>query len=93
MAPQAHPNPKLRLALHFETGLSKQINPHYNGVQPRVGLAWSPDSKTVVRTGFGIFDDRYNLSFLFITQPQRPVIIPGETLPGFAKAQTRQRGS
>ncbi|MGA8023365.1 MAG: TonB-dependent receptor [Candidatus Acidiferrales bacterium] len=70
------------LRYDFETGLSKQINPHYNGVQPRVGLAWSPDSKTVVRAGFGIFDDRYNLSFLFITQPQRPVIIPGETLPG-----------
>jgi len=61
----------------FEQGLWKQINPHYNGFQPRVGLAWSPDSKTVVRTGFGIFDDRYNLSFLFITQPQRPVILPG----------------
>ena len=61
----------------FEQGLWKQINPHYRGFQPRVGLAWSPDSKTVVRTGFGIFDDRYNLSFLFITQPQRPVILPG----------------
>jgi outer membrane receptor for ferrienterochelin and colicin len=70
------------LRYDFETGLSKQINPHYNGVQPRVGLAWSPDGKTVVRAGFGLFDDRYNLSFLFITQPQRPVIIPGETLPG-----------
>ena len=70
------------LRYDFETGLSKQINPHYNGVQPRVGLAWSPNSKTVVRAGFGLFDDRYNLSFLFITQPQRPVIIPGETLPG-----------
>jgi hypothetical protein len=70
------------LRYDFESGLDKQINPHYKGVQPRVGLAWSPNSKTVVRTGFGIFDDRYNLSFLFITQPQRPVIIPGETLPG-----------
>ena len=70
------------LRYDVESGLTKQINPHYNGVQPRLGLAWSPDSKTVVRTGFGIFDDRYNLSFLFITQPQRPVIIPGETLPG-----------
>jgi outer membrane receptor protein involved in Fe transport len=70
------------LRYDFETGLSKQINPHYNGVQPRVGLAWSPNNKTVVRAGFGLFDDRYNLSFLFITQPQRPVIIPGETLPG-----------
>ncbi|MGA7841542.1 MAG: TonB-dependent receptor [Candidatus Acidiferrales bacterium] len=66
----------------FESGLSKQINPHYNGIQPRIGIAWSPRSDTVVRAGFGIFDDRYNLSFLFITQPQRPVIIPGETLPG-----------
>lgn len=70
------------LRYDFETGLSKQINGHYNGIQPRVGLAWSPNNKTVVRAGFGLFDDRYNLSFLFITQPQRPVIIPGETLPG-----------
>src|SRR6202046_2786138 len=70
------------LRYDFESGLSKQINPHYNGVQPRLGLAWSPNDKTVVRAGFGLFDDRYNLSFLFITQPQRPVIIPGETLPG-----------
>src|SRR6202789_1872522 len=70
------------LRYDVESGLSKQINPHYNGVQPRIGLAWSPDGKTVVRAGFGLFDDRYNLSFLFITQPQRPVIIPGETLPG-----------
>jgi outer membrane receptor protein involved in Fe transport len=70
------------LRYDFETGLQKQINPHYNGIQPRIGLAWSPNNKTVVRAGFGIFDDRYNLSFLFITQPQRPVIIPNETLPG-----------
>src|SRR5271163_667231 len=70
------------LRYDLESGLSKQINMHYNGIQPRVGLAWSPNSKTVVRAGFGLFDDRYNLSFLFITQPQRPVIIPGETLPG-----------
>ena len=66
----------------FETGLSKQISPHYGGVQPRIGFAYSPNSKTVIRAGFGLFDDRYNLSFLFITQPQRPNTIPGETLPG-----------
>ena len=50
--------------------------------QPRIGFAFSPDSKTVIRAGFGLFDDRYNLSFLFITQPQRPNTIPGEMLPG-----------
>jgi hypothetical protein len=66
----------------FESGLWKQINEYHNGIQPRVGLAYSPDPKTVIRAGYGIFDSRYNLSFLFITQPQRPVIIPGVNLPG-----------
>jgi hypothetical protein len=73
------------LRYDFETGLSKQIDPHYDGVQPRIGIAYSPSPKTVIRSGFGIFDDRYNLSFLFITQPQRPVIIPGVTIPGVRK--------
>ncbi len=73
------------LRYDLETGLDKQINMHYNGIQPRIGFAWSPNSKTVIRTGFGLFDDRYNLSFLFITQPQRPNIIPGEALPGIRK--------
>ncbi|MDE3136552.1 MAG: TonB-dependent receptor [Acidobacteriota bacterium] len=66
----------------FESGLWKQVNEYHNGIQPRVGLAYSPNPKTVIRAGFGIFDSRYNLSFLFITQPQRPVVIPGVNLPG-----------
>jgi outer membrane receptor protein involved in Fe transport len=73
------------LRYDFESGLSKQINPDYRGFQPRVGFAFSPNSKTVIRAGFGLFDDRYNLSFLFITQPQRPNTIPGEQLPGIRK--------
>jgi len=73
------------LRYDFESGLSKQINPDYRGFQPRVGFAFSPNTKTVIRAGFGLFDDRYNLSFLFITQPQRPNTIPGETLPGIRK--------
>ncbi len=80
------------LRYDFETGLSKQINPDYRGFQPRIGFAYSPDPKTVIRAGFGLFDDRYNLSFLFITQPQRPVTIPGETLPGIRQTRTPQRG-
>jgi hypothetical protein len=63
----------------FETGLSEQVDPRYTGFQPRVGLAYSPDNKTVIRAGFGKFDDRYNLTFLFVTYPQRPAIIPNAT--------------
>jgi outer membrane receptor protein involved in Fe transport len=84
MTPQLTFNYGLRY--DFESGLSKQVFPtHYNGFQPRIGLAYSPNNKTVIRSGFGIFDDRYNLSFFFITQPQRPVTIPGVTLPGVRK--------
>ena len=53
----------------------------HKGFQPRIGLAYSPDKKTVIRAGFGLFNDRYNLSFLFITYPQRPAILPNADLP------------
>ena len=57
----------------FEKGLEKQIADDYKGFQPRVGLAYALDKHTVIRGGFGLFDDRYNLSFLFVTYPQRAV--------------------
>jgi Carboxypeptidase regulatory-like domain/TonB dependent receptor len=57
----------------FEKGLEQEINTRYNGIQPRVGIAYSPDKHTVIRAGFGLFDDRYNLSFFFVTHPQRAV--------------------
>ena len=65
----------------FESGLWRQIAHNYKGFQPRVGLAYSPNSHTVIRAGFGLFADRYNLSFLFVTFPQRPVTLTGVTLP------------
>jgi len=57
----------------YESGLSSYVNPDYAGWQPRVGLAYSPDNKTVIRAGFGIFDDRYNMSFFFIPNTQKVV--------------------
>jgi hypothetical protein len=57
----------------YEPGLAAYVKPDYNGWQPRVGLAYSPDSKTVIRAGFGLFDDRYNLSFFFIPNTQKVV--------------------
>jgi outer membrane receptor protein involved in Fe transport len=60
----------------FETGLGNTINSDYRGFQPRIGFAYSPDSKTVIRSGFGIFFDRNNLTFFFTTGNQK-------TLPGY----------
>jgi hypothetical protein len=57
----------------FEKGLEQEVNTRYTGFQPRVGIAYSPDKHTVIRAGFGLFDDRYNLSFFFVTHPQRAV--------------------
>jgi outer membrane receptor protein involved in Fe transport len=56
----------------YETGLSGTVNNYYKAFQPRVGLAFSPDKHTVIRAGFGLFNDRYNIGFFFVTHPQRP---------------------
>ncbi len=61
----------------FETGLGFFINGDHRGFQPRVGLAYSPDAKTVIRAGYGIFQDRYSLSFFFVPAPQRQPAITG----------------
>ncbi|HYU45969.1 MAG TPA: TonB-dependent receptor [Terriglobales bacterium] len=60
----------------FETGLSRQIDSYYGAWQPRVGFAYSPDAKTVIRAGAGLFYDRNNMTFFFITGNQKNV-------PGF----------
>jgi outer membrane receptor protein involved in Fe transport len=72
----------------FEKGLEQEINTRYNGVQPRVGLAYSPDKHTVIRAGFGLFDDRYNLSFFFVTHPQRAVTFCLNPPPDASCSQT-----
>jgi hypothetical protein len=55
------------------TGLSDYVKPDYGGWQPRVGIAWSPDSKTVIRAGFGMFDDRYDMTFFFVPNTQKVI--------------------
>src|SRR5262247_2174595 len=67
----------------FETGLQDQIEPYWGAVQPRAGIAYSPDSKTVIRAGYGLFFDRNNMTFFFVTGNQKtvPGFLPGITLP------------
>ena len=60
----------------FESGLGNVIDGDYRAFQPRIGLAYSPDDKTVIRAGFGIFFDRNNMTFFFTTGNQK-------TVPGY----------
>jgi len=67
----------------FEMGLEDQIEQYWGAVQPRAGFAYSPDSKTVIRAGYGLFFDRNNMTFFFVTGNQKtvPGFLPGITLP------------
>jgi len=64
------------LRWEFESGLGNVIDSYYGAWQPRVGLAYSPDSRTVIRAGFGEFFDRNNMTFFFTTGNQK-------TIPGY----------
>ena len=71
-----------------ESGLAQYVKQDYGGWQPRVGLAYSPDKKTVIRAGFGMFDDRYNLTFFFVPNTQKavPGYLCGNNPPANVKA-------
>src|ERR1700682_300556 len=40
------------------------FNQDKNNFSPRIGLAWGPSSRWVVRAGYGVFFDRYVLANL-----------------------------
>ena len=65
------------LRYDVEAGLGFFVNGDHNNFQPRVGFAYSPDPKTVIRAGYGIFNDKYTLTFFFVPAPQRPPVIAG----------------
>ncbi len=50
--PPLYPTPNVRKTYY---------DPHWNGWQPRFGVAYSPRQTTVVRAGFAMFDDHNNV--------------------------------
>lgn len=55
---------KVLRSLTLSGGLRYDFDSEFDtrrNVAPRLGLAWSPDKKTVIRTSWGIFYDRYRL--------------------------------
>jgi hypothetical protein len=44
---------------------SRLINTNYHNFAPRLGIAWSPTSKWVIRTGFGIFYSEESKNSIF----------------------------
>lgn len=67
----------LGLRYDLETGLGYFLDADRKEFQPRIGIAYSPTPKTVIRAGYGIFYDKYNLTFFFLAGLQRPPILPG----------------
>jgi hypothetical protein len=57
-------SPDLQVARDGRLG-SRLINTAYRNFAPRLGIAWSPSSKWVVRTGFGIFYSQESKNSIF----------------------------
>ena len=72
----------LTLGLRYELELKTRFPRDYNNFAPRAGFAWSPNPKTVVRGGFGIYYSRidghigYVNDLLGETQQINQVFIP-----------------
>jgi hypothetical protein len=101
------PHPNLTLSLGFRYEAQTNIHdPH--DFAPRIGIAWAARPKTVIRTGAGIFYDRFSLGNTMtalrqngvreqqyaITNPDFfPSIASVASLAGFQSAQVRQQVS
>ena len=84
----------LTLGLRHELELKTRFPRDYNNFGPRAGFAWSPDTKTVVRGGFGIYHARIDGQATYVNdllgdkQQIYQVFIPLTGAPGIQSALT-----
>ena len=86
------PNLIVNLGLRHEFEMKTRFPGDYNNIGPRAGFAWSPDAKTVVRGGFGVFFARIDGQTVYVNdllgdkQQINQLFIPLTGLPGIVSA-------
>ncbi len=87
---------RLSLGLRHEFEMKTRFPRDYNNIGPRAGFAWSPDAKTVVRGGFGVYYSRIDGQTAYVSDllgkrgQINQVFVPLTGVPGITSALTGQ---
>ena len=71
-------NPAIQVARDGRLG-DRLVDTDYNDIAPRLGIAWSPNSKWTLRSGFGVF---------YSQDTGTPKLDPARNLAGYRFEET-----